>query len=443
MDLFDRAAEQEHTHAPLSERMRPQRLDEMLGQAHLIGEGKLLASAIRSDQVSSMILWGPPGTGKTTLSRVIAHETKGRFVPFSAVLHGVPELKKILAEANEQRRLFGKRTVLFIDEIHRFNKSQQDALLPDVERGSVILIGATTENPSFAVNAALLSRARVFRLEPLPEPELAQLLARALADRERGLGGFELDVEENTLAQIAAHTHGDARRALDVLEVAAKHAANAGLKTLEAEVVEQALAQKTLLYDKHGEEHYNVVSAFIKSMRGSDPDAAIYWMMRMIEAGEDPLFILRRMIIFASEDIGNADPQALQMATSADAAFRRLGMPEGMFAIAQCCTYLASVPKSNASYVAWTSAQEDVREHGALAVPMHLRNAPTKAMKAWGYGDGYRYPHNEGGHAVGANYLPEALQGTRYYMPKEAGFEAKIRARLERLRNESEAKDEK
>ncbi|MCA9608484.1 MAG: replication-associated recombination protein A, partial [Myxococcales bacterium] len=325
----------------------------------------------------------------------------------------------------------------FVDEIHRFNKAQQDALLPHVEKGTVVLIGATTENPSFAVNAALLSRARVFRLEPLDEASLARLLGRAMTDRERGLGHLGVTATPEVLELVAKLARGDARRALGALELAAGEAAASG-KPLDEALVREALAEKTLLYDKSGEEHYNVVSAFIKSMRGNDPDAAIYWMMRMLEAGDDPLFVLRRMIIFASEDVGNADPVALQTAIAADAAFRRLGMPEGLFAMAQCCTYLASTVKSNASYAAWTAAQKDVREHGPLPVPMKLRNAATAAMKDWGYGDGYRYPHAEGGHATGETYLPEALEGRRYYEPKESGFEIKLRARLARMRGEEE-----
>jgi putative ATPase len=432
MDLFDRA---DHGEGPLADRMRPRTLDEVVGQAHLLGEGKLLARVIRADLLPSMILWGPPGTGKTTIAQVVAGETKATFEPFSAVLGGVPELRRVLAQADERRRLYGKRTVLFVDEIHRFNKAQQDALLPHVERGTVTLVGATTENPSFAVNAALLSRARVFELRSLDAEDLRVLLERALHDAERGLGKERVEVAEDALLAIAEGAQGDARRALSVLELVASHAKSAG-QAIDREGVAQALATKTLLYDKSGEAHYNVVSAFIKSMRGSDPDAAVYWMMRMLDAGEDPLFVLRRMIIFASEDVGNADPRALSLAVAADQAFARLGMPEGLFAMAQCCTYLASAPKSNASYAAFTAAREDIEAHGALPVPMHLRNAPTKAMKAWGYGEGYRYPHDEGGFAAGARYLPDALAGRRYYLPKDAGLEARIKERLARLRNE-------
>jgi len=437
VDLFDHANDRDRAGIPLSDRMRPRSLAEMVGQEHVIGERRLLAKAIRADRIPSVILWGPPGPGKTALARVVAAETEGRFEPFSAVLGGVPELRKIIARAREHDKLYGRPTVLFVDEIHRFNKAQQDALLPHVERGTVVLIGATTENPSFAVNAALLSRARVFRLEPLPPEALSTLLRRALADAERGLGALDVTAEPGALEVIAELARGDARRALDVLELAAREAA-AAEAPLDEELVREALAERTLLYDKSGEEHYNVVSAFIKSMRGNDPDAAIYWMMRMVEAGDDPLFILRRLIIFASEDVGNADPTALSVAVSADAAFRRLGMPEGLFAMAQCCTYLASTVKSNASYRAWTAAQKDVRDRGPLPVPMKLRNAPTRSMKQWGYGEGYRYPHDEGGHAPGETYLPDELAGRRYYEPKNAGFEIKIRGRLARLRGETD-----
>jgi putative ATPase len=431
VDLFERQAE---TGSPLADRMRPNRIEDVVGQAHLLGDGHILARAIRADRIPSMILWGPPGTGKTTLAHVIANETNSIFVPFSAVLGGVPELRKLIAAAKEQKNYYGKKTILFVDEIHRFNKAQQDALLPHVEDGTVTLVGATTENPSFAVNSALLSRSRVFDLQPLEAGDLRKLLERALADDEHGVGHVPHTVDDDALAAISQNARGDARRALSALELASDFAQSAGVDAVTVAIVQEALATQTLLYDKSGEEHYNVISAFIKSMRGSDPDAAVYWLMRMLEAGEDPLFVLRRMLIFASEDVGNADPRALEVAVSADAAFRRLGMPEGIFPIAQCCTYLASAPKSNASYKAWTMARADVREFGALPVPLKHRNAPTEAMKSWGYGEGGRNPHDEGGYSEGETYLPEQLVGRQYYRPTDRGFEARIRERLGELR---------
>jgi putative ATPase len=420
---------------PLAERMRPTTLAAMVGQEHLIGEGKLLARAVAADRVPSMILWGPPGSGKTTLARVIAHTTNARFVPFNAVLGGVPELREILGEAKKARAYEGKRTLLFVDEIHRFNKAQQDAFLPHVEDGTITLIGATTENPSFAVNAPLLSRCKVFRMQLLGAPELVRLMRRALASPEGLDGAFT--AEDEALEAIAALAQGDARRALTTLEIAAAEAERAGKSAITRDLVGEIGEQKTLLYDKAGEEHYNVISAFIKSMRGSDPDAAIYWMMRMVEAGDDPLFLLRRMMIFASEDVGNADPRALEVAVAADAAFRRMGMPEGLYPMAQCCIYLATAPKSNASTLAWQAAREAVRAHGALPVPMKLRNAVTKLMKGEGYGQGYRYAHDEeGGVAAGEVYLPDEIAGQRFYEPTDRGYERMVGERLRRIRGE-------
>jgi putative ATPase len=438
VDLFEHGVKTRGEGVPLADRMRPERLAEVIGQEHVLGKGQLLRAAIEAGRVPSVVLWGPPGSGKTTLARVIAAETDARFAALSAVLSGVAELRAEVKTASDQRRLYGKRTILFIDEIHRYSKAQQDALLPHVEDGTVVLIGATTENPSFAVNAALLSRARVIELKPLSEEDLLRVLERALTDRKRGLGELQVGASDEALRAIATLVQGDARRGLDVLDAAARFIAGTTppneprLITLDA--AQQALAGKTLLHDKSGEGHYNVVSAFIKSLRGNDPDAALYWMMRMIEAGEDPLFVLRRMVIFASEDIGNADPHALMLAVSTDQAFQRLGMPEGLHALSQCCLYLACAPKSNASYVAWQAAQKDVKERGALEVPLKLRNAATSAMKQWGYGKGYRYPHDEGGHARGETYLPDALKGRRYYVPKDSGIEARIRERLTKLR---------
>ena len=421
--------------APLAERVRPRALDEISGQAHLIGPGKLLARAIEADRVPSFLLWGPPGCGKTTLARVVAEHTRARFVPFNAVLGGVAELRTIVAEARRAKDR-GERTILFVDEIHRFNRAQQDAFLPHVEDGTITLIGATTENPSFAVNAPLLSRCKVFRLAALGEDEVCTILARALAS-EAGYEGA-ITADHDALLALAKIADGDARRALTTLEVVVEQVKSRGRETVTRADVEEAAGHRTLLYDKAGEEHYNVISAFIKSMRGSDPDAAIYWMMRMLDAGDDPIFVLRRMIIFASEDIGNADPRALDVALGADTAFRRLGMPEGMYPLAHACLYLASAPKSNACNVAWHAAEAAVRDRGALPVPMKLRNAVTKLMKEEGYGKGYRHAHDEaGGVAEGETYLPEELIGSRFYEPTERGYEKTIAERLRRIRGET------
>ncbi len=420
---------------PLAERMRPSRLDDYVGQLHVIGAGRALASAIERDRVPSMILWGPPGVGKTTLGRVIAERTKAVFVPFSAVLGSVQELRDIVAAARERRDYRGERTIVFVDEIHRFNKAQQDAFLPHVETGTITLIGATTENPSFSVNAALLSRAKTFRLEALSEADLVTLLARALADCERGLGSTGVSASGDALEAIARLARGDGRRALTILESAAAHASARGEACITLDALAASEQNAPLLYDKAGEEHYNVSSAFIKSMRGSDPDAAVYWMMRMIDAGEDPLFVLRRMLIFASEDVGNADPRALVIVRSADEAFRRMGLPEGLYPLTHAATYLACAPKSNAVKKAWQRARALIEKHGALPVPMKLRNAVTQLMKNEGYGRDYRYAHDyEDGVVPGETYLPDALAGEVLYEPTEHGEEARIRARLAVLR---------
>ncbi|MCP3162393.1 replication-associated recombination protein A [Myxococcus qinghaiensis] len=431
MDLFEHAGQKEQARrAPLAERMRPRALDEFVGQEHITGEGRFLRRAIESDQVPSLILWGPPGTGKTTLAGLVARSTGAAFDSVSAVLAGVKDIRETVARAQDRWNLNRQRTFLFIDEIHRFNKSQQDALLPHVEKGTVTLIGATTENPSFEVNAALLSRCRVVTLRGLEEEELVPLLRRAVADA-RGLGG-KVVVEDDALSFLASTAGGDARKALTGLEVAAAH----GGEKVDRQIAEEALQQKTLLYDKGGEEHYNVISAFIKSMRGSDVDGALYWMVRMLEAGEDPIFVLRRMVIFASEDIGNADPRALSVAVDALRAFQLVGLPEGTLPLTQAVTYLALAPKSNAVIAAYTAVREAVTKEGALPVPLHLRNAPTKLMKSLGYGGGYKYPHNFEGNYVPEDYLPEALRARRFYTPTRNGLEAELAERYESIQRQ-------
>lgn len=434
-DLFSRNAETRRLNQPLAERMRPQSLAEFIGQEHLLGAGRLLGNLAPGQNLLSILLWGPPGTGKTTLARLLAEAVRAHFVTLSAVQSGVKEVREAVADAAARRDQFGRRTVLFIDEIHRFSRTQQDALLPHVEAGTITLIGATTENPSFGVVAALLSRARVVRLEALEEDALLQILRRALADRDRGLGAQQVTVADDVLGEIAALAAGDGRRALGVLEAAVELArpAPGAPVTIERGHVIEAAQTRALAYDKAGDEHYAVISAFIKSMRGSDPDAAAYWLARMLEAGEDPRFLLRRMVIFASEDIGNADPQALVVATAALSAFQLVGLPEGALVLTQCAVYLACAPKSNTSLTTYATARKLVRERGALPVPLELRNAATALMKTMGHGEDYKYPHDFEGAYVPADYLPAELVGTAVYRPTTSGFEAEIKARIDAL----------
>ena len=417
--------------APLAERIRPRTLDEVVGQEKVVGEGGFLRRAIAADRVPSLIFWGPPGTGKTTLARIIATVTSSHFVPFSAVTSGIKEVKEVMAEAVRLRKAQGRRTLLFVDEIHRFNRAQQDAFLPYVESGDVVLVGATTENPSFELNAALLSRCRVIVLEPLSPESLAAMMRRALADPERGLGNSGVEADDGALAELAQLASGDARKALNLLELAA---ADADGNVIDGETVRRIAQRKVLLYDKSGEEHYNLISALHKSLRESDPDAALYWFARMLASGEDPLYVARRIVRFASEDVGLADPQALTQTLAAWDAFKRLGSPEGELALAQAVLYLALAPKSVALYDGYKAARRTVEERPADPVPMAIRNAPTRLMKEVGYGAGYVYaPHTEEG-VGGIDCFPESLQGTRFYEPKGDGFEAKLKARLEQVR---------
>lgn len=440
-DLFAHsAAKTAAKKAPLAERMRPRTLEEYVGQQKLLAPGRLLKHITERKVLPSLILWGPPGCGKTTLAHLLAQTVQAPFVAFSAVLSGVKELRQILDEAQDQRQVHGKATVLFVDEIHRFNKAQQDAFLPHVEKGVIVLLGATTENPSFEIIAPLLSRTRVVVLESLSSEDLLTLLTRALQDEDRGLGERHLTADEDALSFIAQHAQGDARSALNTLEVAAMIATEKETGHIPLALAEEAAQHKALLYDKGGEEHYNVISAFIKSMRGSDPDAAVYWMMRMLEAGEDPLFIARRMIIFAAEDIGNADPHALSFAIAVKDSVHFVGLPEARIPMAQAATYLATAPKSNASYRAMRAALEDVKKYGPLPVPLHLRNAPTKLMKGLGYGKGYQYAHDYDGAVVTQTHLPDALKKRRYYQPSERGHERQIKDRMtQRSEQQSES----
>ncbi|GIM44665.1 ATPase AAA [Collibacillus ludicampi] len=438
MDLFSYQAEQEQKKvAPLAARMRPRTLDELVGQEDVIGPGKLLRRAIESDQLHSLILYGPPGTGKTTIAQIVAGHTKSFFCTLNAVTAGIADIRQVVERAKENLSMYNKRTVLFIDEIHRFNKAQQDALLPHVEDGTIILIGATTENPFFEVNPALLSRSRVFPVKRLEEKDLREIAERALRDKERGLGHFRVHLDDDALDHLIRYADGDARRLLNALELAVLSTVpgDDGIVYIDLGVAEESIQQRAVQYDKNGDQHYDTISAFIKSIRGSDPDAAVYWLAKMIAAGEDPRFIARRLVIAASEDIGNADPRALQVAVAAYQAVELIGMPEGRIPLAQAVTYLASAPKSNAAYKAINEALDDVRNGMSLEVPVHLRDAHYKGAERLGHGRGYLYPHDYPGHVVEQQYLPDELLHRRYYRPSTNGYEATIKRYLEHVPN--------
>jgi putative ATPase len=434
MELFaEKAKELLASTAPLADRMRPRDLDEFVGQEHILGKGRVLRKAIEKGELFSLILWGPPGSGKTTLAQIIATRTDAHFVSFSAVLSGVKDIREVTKEAEGQRQYHQRRTILFVDEIHRFNKAQQDAFLPHVEKGTIVLIGATTENPSFEVISPLLSRVQVFTLQQLGEEELMEIMRRALADNERGLGRYKVEIDPSVIKLLATLADGDARAALNALELAVMTTAptEAGVRTITPEAAQEAM-QKRILYDKAGEEHYNLISALHKSMRGSDPDASLYWLGRMIEGGEDPLYICRRVIRFASEDVGIADSQALLVAVAAMQAFHFIGQPEGELALAQAVVHLATAPKSNALYTAYNGVRKAIKETGSLPVPLHLRNAPTRLMEELGYAKGYRYPHDFPDAFVEEEYLPKPLTKRRFYRPTDRGYEKDIRERLKR-----------
>ncbi|MGD8519968.1 MAG: replication-associated recombination protein A [Desulfobacterales bacterium] len=442
MDIFEyHAREAADASRPLADRMRPRNLAEFIGQQHVVGEGSLIRSAIAQDRIFSMILWGPPGCGKTTLARIIAGETDSHFVHFSAVLSGVKEIRAVIDIARDQQRMYRKRTILFVDEIHRFNKAQQDAFLHHVESGLITLIGATTENPSFEVIAPLLSRCRVITLEMLSTSDLTTIIDKALTDNERGLGNLALEFESDAIAYLIRAADGDARAALNNLEVvssliASEKESSTGDHTLSISLqdLERALQKKALVYDKAGEGHYNLISALHKSLRGSDPDAALYWLARMLIAGEDPFYIARRMVRFASEDIGNADPNALTVAMKAMEAFKFLGHPEGELALAQAAIYLATAPKSNSIYAAYGKVTNVIKDSGALPVPFHIRNAPTRLMKEMGYGKGYKYAHNYKDAYSPQDHLPDEIDGQVFYSPTDRGYEKVIKQRLEKWR---------
>jgi putative ATPase len=445
MNLFQPTPDAQVTQSPLADRMRPRTLDEYVGQEHLVGPGKPLRMQIERDDAGSMLFWGPPGTGKTTLAKIIAGMSRAEFIEFSAVLSGIKEIKQVMAEA-ERARQYGTRTILFIDEIHRFNRAQQDAFLPHVEKGNIRLIGATTENPSFEINSALLSRCRVYVLKAMTEDQIVQLLQRALTDKERGLGAMNVTAAEDVLRKIAVYTNGDARAAYNVLEVSAGMARDTTGRTgpaaiaavitavISNEIAQDALQKRTLIYDKSGEEHYNLISALHKSVRNSDPDAALYWLGRMLEAGEDPLYVARRVVRMAVEDIGLADPQALALCMAARDAVDFIGLPEGNLALAQAVVYLSIAPKSNALYTAYGSVTQDVEQTAADPVPLHLRNAPTGLMKDLGYAQGYQYAHDVVGKVANMACLPDSLRGKTYYHPTNEGIEKRIRERLEEIK---------
>ena len=442
MNMFAEAARaRAAANAPLAARMRPRTLDEFVGQEHIIGPGRALRRAIEEDRLPSMVLWGPPGSGKTTLARIMASLTQSHFELVSAVASGVADLRRVVAEAAERLGQNGQRTILFIDEIHRFNKAQQDVVLPYVEDGTITLIGATTENPSFEVISPLLSRSRVFKMEPLTPEQVEELLRRALEDEGRGLGTMAVEISDETLGALASAIGGDARIALNALELAAQTAQQdaAGARQVTLEHIEEALQHRAALYDRAGDWHYDIVSAFIKSIRGSDPDGALYWLARMLEGGEDPLFVARRLVILASEDVGLADPQALQVAVAAQQAVHFIGMPEGFYPLAEATIYLATAPKSNSVGTAYGRALQDAQATLAEPVPLHLRNAPTPLMKEMGHGRDYKYDHAFEGHYSGQQHLPDSLKGRRYYVPGELGYEERIREWMERLRGANEA----
>jgi len=434
-DLFEHQSKKAaEASRPLADRMRPKILDELIGQDQAVGSGTLIRNAVTSDHLFSMILWGPPGSGKTTIARIIAEQTSCHFVHISAVLTGVKDIRDVIETAREQRKLYQNRTILFVHEIHRFNKSQQDAFLHHVESGLITLIGATTENPSFEVIAALLSRCQMIPLYALSDEALQKLLARAISDREKGLGDAGLTLSDAALKHIVSISDGDGRAALNALEIAAFTAQSAGRAEIAREDVETALQRRALSHDKSGEAHYNLISAFHKSLRGSDPDASLYWLARMLSAGEDPYYIARRMVRFASEDIGNADPRALSVAMDAMAAYRFLGSPEGDLSLAQAAAYLACAPKSNRIYTAYGQIQKTIEKTGALAVPYPIRNAPTRLMEEEGYGEGYKYPHDYPGGVTPQDYLPDRLKGSTFYEPTDRGYEKILKERLHQWR---------